>query len=43
MPRVAYTRENIDKCWCGSCPVWSENGLASNHYCLSGSAEQTGR
>ena len=21
MSRVAYTRENVDKCWCGSCPV----------------------
>jgi hypothetical protein len=95
--RVAYTRENIDKCWCGSCPVqarsdcakelyeaskeseqlppperlgglycstgkaictdlklsnlcncpaclvWGENGLATNHYCEQGSAEEAGR
>jgi hypothetical protein len=94
---VEYTRENIDKCWCGSCPVqirstcakdlyagskdseelppqqqlaglycstgkticadveffnlcncpaclvWSEHGLASNHYCMHGSAQETGR
>ncbi len=97
MPDVAYTRENIDKCWCGSCPVqirsacakelyeasksaselppperlgglycstgtticadvaftnlcncpaclvWSENRLASNHYCKSGAARDIGR
>ena len=97
MPHVAYTQENIDKCWCGQCPVqigsrcasdlyeaaqrleglpaperlgglycstghticddvqfvnlcncpaclvWSENGLASNHYCAVGSAEERGR
>lgn len=97
MPSVAYTQENIDKCWCGKCPVqfestcakslyedaqklghlpepellgglycstgktvcadvdfvrlchcpaclvWSENQLASNHYCKSGSALETGR
>lgn len=93
---VAYTQENIDKCWCGNCPVqirsacakdlyeaskqddhlpaperlgglycstgrticddtvptnlcncaaclvWAENGLASNHYCVRGSAQETG-
>lgn len=97
MRPVPYTRENVEKCWCGSCPVqaqsqcatdlynewggqgelppperlggmycstgktichdivptnlcncaaclvWSENELASNHYCLHGSAEETGR
>jgi hypothetical protein len=97
MPHVDYTQENIDKCWCGKCPVqfesacakdlyeaaadlghlpeperlgglycatgrtictdvdlvrlchcpaclvWSENRLASNHYCKSGSAAETGR
>jgi hypothetical protein len=97
MPSVEYSRENVDKCWCGSCPVqskshcarelyeayagtgelpapellgglycatgktvcddvtfvnlchcaaclvWSENGLASNHYCHAGSAAEIGR
>ena len=96
MPHVAYTQENIDKCWCGRCPVqigstcatelyeaaqkldglpaperlgglycstghticedanfvnlcncpaclvWAENGLASNHYCALGSAQERG-
>ncbi len=95
--KVEYSRENIEKCWCGSCPVqvgsdcarglyeaskdqpelpaperlgglycatgktvcddivptnlcncpgclvWAENELAGNHYCLTGSAEVTGR
>ncbi len=97
MPRVEYSKDNIEKCWCGTCPVqaqstcakdlyeeskksqklppperlgglycstgktictdvnfvnlcncpaclvWSENNLASNHYCKNGSAEQIGR
>jgi len=97
MATVEYTRENIEKCWCGSCPVqskskcaielyeaskdvrelppperlgglycstgkticadvefvnlcncpaclvWSENDLASNHYCAHGSAVEVGR
>ena len=97
MRRVDYSQKNIDKCWCGSCPVqvnsqcakdlyaaskkldelpppaelgglycatgkticndiaevnlcncpaclvWSENELASNHYCVHGSAEDTHR
>jgi len=97
MKPVAYTQENIDKCWCGKCPVqirstcatdlydaaqaldglpeperlgglycstgkaictdieivnlcncpaclvWSENELASNHYCAQGSAANVGR
>lgn len=99
MREVEYSQENVDKCWCGSCPVqshsqcardlfataqrgenglpedpaqlaglycstgktvcddvnfvnlchcpaclvWSEHELASNHYCLHGSAEEVGR
>ena len=97
MKTVAYTQDNIDKCWCGSCPVqiastcanglyeasqkegglpaperlgglycstgrticddivstnlcncpgclvWAEYGLASNHYCVRGSADETGK
>jgi Protein of unknown function (DUF2769) len=106
MPSVAYEKGNIEKCWCGTCPVqrksvcakelheacegmetldygkgakalppperlgglycstgqtictdvkfmnlcncpaclvWGENHLASNHYCLQGSADQLGR
>lgn len=97
MPNVAYTKDNVEKCWCGSCPVqthskcardlyeaakgnetlpaperlgglycatgkticddvnfvnlcncpaclvWSENGLASNHYCKLGGASEVGR
>jgi hypothetical protein len=96
MSKVAYTKENVEKCWCGVCPVqaastcakdlyeeskkspdlpttdrmpglycstgqstcpdlefvnlcncpaclvWGENSLTSNHYCLSGSADQVG-
>ena len=97
MKPVEYSQENIDKCWCGQCPVqvgskcasalyeaakavaglpepqklgglycstgsaicddielvnlcncpgclvWSENALASNHYCGQGSARDVGR
>ncbi len=97
MPNVAYVKDNIEKCWCGTCPVqvaskcaqdlyeqsqkgpdlppperlgglycstgktictdvnfvnrcycpsclvWSENNLLSNHYCSHGSAGQIGR
>lgn len=32
MPAVAYTQENIDKCWCGSCPVQSKSKCASDLY-----------
>ena len=30
MPEVAYTQENIDKCWCGKCPVQFESKCAND-------------
>lgn len=32
MSRVAYTRENVDKCWCGSCPVQINSKCARELY-----------
>jgi hypothetical protein len=29
---VAYTRENIDKCWCGGCPVQARSRCARDLY-----------
>ncbi len=32
MPTVACTRENIDKCWCGQCPVQIRSKCAKDLY-----------
>jgi hypothetical protein len=32
VPKVAYTQENIDKCWCGSCPVQADSACAKELY-----------
>lgn len=32
MTRVAYTKENVDKCWCGSCPVQKDSACAKELY-----------
>ncbi len=32
MPEVAYTQENVDKCWCGSCPVQAKSKCATDLY-----------
>lgn len=32
----------VNLCNCPACLVWGENGLASNHYCKSGSADKVG-
>lgn len=32
MREVEYTQENIDKCWCGSCPVQSHSQCAADLY-----------
>jgi hypothetical protein len=29
---VAYTQENIDKCWCGKCPVQVKSACAAELY-----------
>ena len=32
MPKVHYSKENIEKCWCGSCPVQVKSACAKNLY-----------
>jgi len=32
MRTVAYTRENVEKCWCGSCPVQAQSACARDLY-----------
>ena len=32
MPSVAYTKDNIDKCWCGTCPVQFKSACAKEFY-----------
>ena len=32
MPEVAYTRENVEKCWCGQCPVQIGSQCAKDLY-----------
>ena len=32
MRPVEYTRENVDKCWCGSCPVQAASTCARDLY-----------
>lgn len=32
MRAVAYTRENVEKCWCGSCPVQVHSECARELY-----------
>ena len=35
MSRVAYTKENVEKCWCGSCPVQVDSKCARDLYAAS--------
>ena len=39
MSEVAYSPENIDKCWCGSCPVQIRSTCAKDLYEASKDAE----
>lgn len=32
MSKVAYTKENVEKCWCGSCPVQVKSTCAKDLY-----------
>jgi hypothetical protein len=32
MPQVAYTKANVDKCWCGTCPVQAKSKCAADLY-----------
>ena len=32
MPKVAYVKDNIEKCWCGTCPVQAESKCAKDLY-----------
>ncbi len=32
MSKVAYTKENVEKCWCGSCPVQVHSKCAHDLY-----------
>jgi hypothetical protein len=32
MPKVAYTKDNIEKCWCGKCPVQVASTCANDLY-----------
>ena len=43
MSRVAYTKENVEKCWCGSCPVQVDSKCARDLYEASKSADQLPR
>lgn len=40
MPKVAYTKDNIEKCWCGSCPVQSHSKCAQDLYEASIGSEE---
>ena len=40
MTRAAYTRENVEKCWCGSCPVQAGSTCARDLYEASKDAEE---
>src|SRR5450759_3254336 len=40
MPKVAYTKDNIEKCWCGSCPVQSHSKCAQDLYEESKGSEE---
>ena len=35
MREVAYTRESVDKCWCGQCPVQAQSACANERYAES--------
>ena len=39
MSRVAYTKENVEKCWCGSCPVQADSKCARDLYEASKSTD----
>lgn len=32
MSKVEYTKENVEKCWCGSCPVQVQSTCARDLY-----------
>src|SRR5512135_667245 len=32
MPKVAYTKDDVDKCWCGACPVQAASKCATDLY-----------
>ena len=32
MPKVAYVKDNVEKCWCGTCPVQAESKCAKDLY-----------
>lgn len=40
MAQVAYTWENVDKCWCGQCPVQSQSDCAKGKYEEAKDAEE---
>jgi hypothetical protein len=36
---VPNTRENLSKCFCGDCEIWSEFSLSGEgYYCINGKA-----
>lgn len=40
MSRVAYTKENVEKCWCGSCPVQVDSKCARELYEASKASDE---
>ena len=40
MARVEYTKENVEKCWCGSCPVQVGSACARELYEASKASEE---
>jgi len=40
MAKVAYAKENVEKCWCGSCPVQAKSECARELYVSSKASEQ---
>jgi hypothetical protein len=42
MAKVEYSKENVEKCWCGSCPVQSHSACAKELYEASKASEELG-